>query len=499
MFKKLRSYSKYIIIIIVAAMVITGIYYGIGRFGNVSIRDLEVAVVNGKSILYQDYYNYTRQNLLGVSLTRAQEMPVRYQLLNTMINTELVFQEADKLGIKEKVTEEDIDEYLNEYLEYFQMTEEELKTELEKDKKSIADFRKDVRTVLGSNSRIEQVQELAYADVHVTEQEIINEYEEIKLQLIEKAFAEDKEKAEQSIKEALMKINEGSDFAVIAEEYSDFYTVEPGMFSRKNSLLPDDITEKAFSLEIGQLSEIIEDESSYYLIKILDKKLAEGEEYEEAKEELRENLLKEKQQEAFTEWLLKLREESEIIIKDPLLSGYHGLVNGDYEFAISELEKALEEGYVYPMTYAYLSQAYLNNEQIEKAIEAYDRAIENYPEDWELYYNYGMMLYTLEEPYQEKALSMLDNASAFAGEDIIAHYQLYIAYLQFGESEKAEYERNRINEINEKMMELQEEQTQASEELDSEDENIEDNADNDDNVIPESGETESNDIPENDE
>lgn len=214
-------------------MVITGIYYGIGRFGNVSIRDLEVAVVNGKSILYQDYYNYTRQNLLGVSLTRAQEMPVRYQLLNTMINTELVFQEADKLGIKEKVTEEDIDEYLNEYLEYFQMTEEELKTELEKDKKSIADFRKDVRTVLGSNSRIEQVQELAYADVHVTEQEIINEYEEIKLQLIEKAFAEDKEKAEQSIKEALMKINEGSDFAVIAEEYSDFYTVEPGMFSRK--------------------------------------------------------------------------------------------------------------------------------------------------------------------------------------------------------------------------------------------------------------------------
>lgn len=151
------------------------------------------------------------------------------------------------------------------------------------------------------------------------------------------------------------------------------------------------------------------------------------------------------------------------------------------------------------MTYAYLSQAYLNNEQIEKAIEAYDRAIENYPEDWELYYNYGMMLYTLEVPYQEKALSMLDNASAFAGEDIIAHYQLYIAYLQFGESEKAEYERNRINEINEKMMELQEEQTQASEELDSEDENIEDNADNDDNVIPESGETESNDIPENDE
>lgn len=481
MFNKLRSYSKFIIIIIVVAMVITGIFYGVGMFSNVNMSDFEIAEVNGKNILQQEYYSYLGNQLRYTQLTRAQEVPFKYQILNSLINTKLVFQEADKLGIKEEVTEKDVDEFLNQYLTDYQITEEELKAELEKEGNSITDFRKEISNMLGPNSRIEQVQKLTYADVVVTEEEIISDYEEIKLQVIEKGFAEDKEKAEQSISEALQKINNGSDFAEIAVEYSDFYRVELEMFTREDSLLPADITEKAFSLEKDQLSEIIEGENSYYLIKVLDKKLADGEEFENAKEEIRETLLADKQEEAFTQWLLNLREESEIIINDPILSGYHGLANGDYEFAASELEKALEAEYVSPMTYIYLSQAYMSNEQTDKALETYDKAIENYPDDWELNYNYGMFLYTMEEPDQEKAVSLLDNASISAGEDIMAHYQLYMAYLQLGESEKAQLERDKMNDISENMQKQQEELTQGSED-----------GNNNDNVTPELSETETN-------
>ena len=479
MFNKLRNYSKFIIVIIVVAMVITGIFYGVGMFSNVNMSDFEIAEVNGKNILQQEYFSYLGDHLRYTQLTRAQEVPFKYQILNSLINTELVLQEADKLGIKEEVTEEDVDGFLNQYLTDYQITEDELKNELEINNKNITDFRKEIKAMLGPNSRIEQVQKLTYADLTVTEEEIINDYEEIELQVIEKGFADDKEKAEQSISEALEKINDGSNFAEIAEEYSDFYRVELGMFTREDSLLPTDITEKAFSLEKDQLSEIIEGENSYYLIKVLDKKLAVGEEYEHAKEEIRENLLATKQEEAFTEWLLNLRKESEIIINDPILSGYHGLANGDYEFAASELEKALEAGYVSPMTYVYLSQAYMSNEQTDKALETYDKAIENYPEDWELYYNYGMLLFTMEEPDQEKAVSMLDSASISAGDDIMAHYQLYMAYLQIDESEKAQLERDKMNEINENIQRQQEELTQGSEEENNNDPELSDTEAND--------------------
>lgn len=455
MFNKLRNYSKIIIIIVVIAMVITGALYGFGAFNfeGVNRQSYNIASVNGTNISEQQYYSILA-NQSGINyLTRDQEIPFKYNVLNSIINTELLLQEADNLNIKSQVTDEDINEHLNMVLENNQITEEELIEILKNSNISFREYKREIRKMLDENNRLTQVREQSYSDIIVSEEEIIEAYEELELELIVKEFNDDKENARKVIEEALNKINSGEEFAVVAEKYTDYFQVNVGI-KRNNSILPSSITENAFTIEKGYNSEIIEGEDAYYLLKVVDKKVASGEDYEKAKDEIKENLLNEKQNTVFSNWLKNLRQESEISINDPSLSGYEALINGNYSLAIAEFEKALEL-YSTPMTYIYLAESYLSNDETNNASEIMSKAIEEYPQDWELHYYYAMLLSTNEDADKEESINLLDQASNLAGDDLMAHYQLYMAYGQLGEEEKADLEIKKINDIQAMIQEAQ--------------------------------------------
>src|SRR5690554_5692817 len=94
MFDKLRNYSKIIIIIIAIAMVVTGALYGIGAFNNPNMDMMSpsnnIATVNGANVSQQEYYTIlTNQSGLS-NLTRAQEIPFKYDVLSSIINRKLI-------------------------------------------------------------------------------------------------------------------------------------------------------------------------------------------------------------------------------------------------------------------------------------------------------------------------------------------------------------------------------------------------------------------------
>lgn len=165
-------------------------------------------------------------------------------------------------------------------------------------------------------------------------------------------------------------------------------------------------------------------------------------------------MLARKQDEVFSNWFADLRNRSKIVINDPSLSGYEALVNGDYDTAIKDLKKALE-AYQAPMLYVYLAEAYFGLEDNDKADKTMKEAIELNPEDWELHYFYAMLKAGTESS-QEDIVALLDKASELAGDNITAHYQLFLAYSQLDEQEKAEIELEKIEEIQTMFMELQE-------------------------------------------
>jgi len=449
LFNKLKKYSTVIIIVVAVAMVVTGLLYGVGSSGGSN--RVTVATVNGADITGEQFY-YALYNQLGSNyISRDQEFPFKYEVLDNIINTELLFQEADRLKIKSQITEEDIDEYYAMILESNQMTEEELEAELKNNQSSIKELRQQIKNALDNNDRLAQVIERSYEDVVVEEEDIVREYEEVEFELIRKE--KEMENARDIIEDALKRIENGEDFATIAEEVSDFHLVNIGRVNRNAYYLPTEIIENAFTLEIGEISEVMEADDAYYLVKLVDKKLAVGEEYEEAREGIKNELLARKQDSAFVNWFNELKAKSKISIKDPSLNGYRALVHGEFELASKELKKALEQ-YQAPMLYVYLAEAYLALDENDKVIETMNKAVDLYPEDWDLYYYYAML--QAREDNQEDTKILLDKASELAGDDFTARYQLYIAFSQLGDEERAQRELDKINEIQQMFMEAQE-------------------------------------------
>ncbi len=484
MLSQLRNYSKIIIIIVAVAMVASGALYGAlygfssGQSSSNNAPSSNIAEVNGTNITQEEYYSVLRSQAgMNNNLTRSQEIPFKYNVLSSIIDRNLILQEADELGIKSVVTEGDLDDYINQILENNEMTEEELSAYLKENNRSLKEFKEQIRENLRVNNRIEQVEKQSYSNITVSEEEIIDSYEKVQAQVIAKSTTDDKGAAKASINEALNKIKSGSEFTEVAEEYTDFNQIDLGMINRENSPLPDDVMAKAFDLEKDKVSDVIEDNNAFYLIKVLDKKMASGEDYENAKGEIKDNILEQKQDEAFSNWLKNIRVESNIVINDSILNGYKALSNGNYSTAVSELEKAIEN-YPTPMTYVYMAEAYKGNDQEDKAVETFGKAIEEYPQDWELHFNYANLLMGMEETDQEKIIALLDESSSLAVNDFYAHYQLYMAYSQLGAAEKAQSEMEKMTEM---QKEIQEQQNAASENNQSPEPTEESAANNGDN------------------
>lgn len=178
------------------------------------------------------------------------------------------------------------------------------------------------------------------------------------------------------------------------------------------------------------------------------------EEFTEVKDKIKDSLLNQKRNTAFQNWLESAKAEAEIEITDPSLNGFNALKEGNYDKAISELNKAIESN-PYPSLYVYLAEAYEGKGEREDALNSYTTAVEQFPEDWELHYNYGNFLSKIEE--RDKAISQYDKASELAGENFMAHYQLYIAYNRLEAKDKAEKEMEILKEMQKKYQEQQEE------------------------------------------
>jgi len=105
----------------------------------------------------------------------------------------------------------------------------------------------------------------------------------------------------------LEQIRAGADFAALARQYSqDAFTRERGGdlgYFPRGILTSSKVEEVAFSLQPGQVSEVIESELGYHIVQVLDR----VEEMEVSPENLR--LLKDK---AARAWLDQLWEEAEI-------------------------------------------------------------------------------------------------------------------------------------------------------------------------------------------
>ena len=289
---------------------------------------------------------------------------------------------------------------------------------------------------------------------------------------------------EEEVEEAINQILEQNQISM--EELEEImanqgYTIEDFRDSVRASIQQQNLVEATISdihgeIEVDQSSfdeRFNEDYSEEEIDEMSD------EEIESAKEEIRNNIITQLEEENFDAWLEEARESAEIEIYDAALRGMRYYQNDNFSSARDSFYEAVERQND-PALYIYLAESYYYDDDFESAVETMDNAMEEHPEHWEVAFHFGE-IYREEEKIDE-ATKKYDFASDYAGDNLMARYQLNLAFNELGDEERASQEMNKFIELQQEMQgmgteealppadeDMDELDTEDLEELDTED------------------------------
>lgn len=236
-------------------------------------------------------------------------------LVEQAIQEILINQEAKKANIT--VTDEEVQAAVDEQIEQIntQFTPEQLNSILAQQGLTMDGLTKDIEKNMPMQLKLEK---LLGSEVEITDEEIKTYYEENKDSFNEPKsvrashiLVESKELAETILQE----LQGGADFAELAAEHS----IDPGSKANGGDLdyfttgmMVEPFEEAAFALSVGEISEVVETENGFHIIKVTDIKEAKEYTFEEKQEEVREILFDQKLQPIASEFLAKIREDANI-------------------------------------------------------------------------------------------------------------------------------------------------------------------------------------------
>ncbi|EQB88483.1 peptidyl-prolyl cis-trans isomerase C [Clostridium punense] len=239
-----------------------------------------LASVNGIQISEQD---------LEIAMTRFPQENQQYfrteqgkkQLLDQMVSFELVYNYAKEANL------EDSDEF---------------KYQLELMKKDLL-IQAGVKKILDTVS----VNDNDVKDFYDNNREMFKTEETVSAKHI---LVDSEEKA----KEVIEKINSGTSFEDAAKEFSNCPSSEQGgnlgEFGR-GRMVPE-FEKAAFELSVGEVSEPVQTQFGYHIIKVENKSQADDRPYDEVKAMIAANLLHEKQNRAYTNFVNDLKEDYKV-------------------------------------------------------------------------------------------------------------------------------------------------------------------------------------------
>lgn len=292
----------------------------------------KVASVNGTVISQEQFdralaYQQEIAALQGVTITDEQMPELKYQLLESLIGTELLYQESQKSGIK--IEEKEVNEAYETNKQKAQFkTDAEFEEALKQSNKTMTSYRAEIKQGLAVDHFIKG----KFTDkTTVSDSEAKKYYDDypayfqqparvrashIMARFASSADQSKKDEARKKIEEAMKRIKSGDDFATVAKEISeDTSTRDNGgdldYFSKGQLLQP--IEDAAFALKIGEISDIVETGSGYHIVKLTDKKDAGKIGYEEVKNDIIDSLKTSKVNSAVSKYITVLKNKSTII------------------------------------------------------------------------------------------------------------------------------------------------------------------------------------------
>jgi peptidyl-prolyl cis-trans isomerase C len=324
------------------------------------VLDRTVATVNDQAIMLSEFEKNAAPILEQFRKTapQAEQTPehladIKKRVLDQMVDDRLLVQEAKKKNIH--VSQLEVDDGVKKVRTRFS-TEAEFNDELKKENMNNDDFRKHIQEQLATIKLIDQevkaktpppsddeiktlfdTLDAIVNDKPIPGSHTASELEELKAlaKAVQRRFGErararhilvrvsptaskdEKDAAMKKIKEAQAHLKKGEDFADVAKKYSD----DPGSKDRGGDLgyfsrgdMVPAFDKAAFSLDVGQTSDIVTTDFGYHIIQVQEKKAAGKMSLDEIKDDLREYLFQQRGAKRFESYVKDLRSKADIKI-----------------------------------------------------------------------------------------------------------------------------------------------------------------------------------------
>lgn len=336
MLRILRKKMKFIIILLVAFFGIS-IFYGLGQYKSSSQRQTYyIAEVNKSGITSNQLQSAFLKAISGYddatlsSLDQSAIVSFKKNILDQLINTELLYQQAQKEKIK--ISNDEINLEIDKIKDNFS-SPEEFNEALKANNITLVRLKEDIKRQLMINSVLEETRN----QVSISDEELLEYYNENKESFLEPEQVHARHilvETEEEANNLLLQLKEGlTDFAELAKEKSIGPSApsggDLGFFARGQMV--KEFEDAAFSLEPGKISEVVQSQFGYHIIKCEEKKEEYSPTFEEAKERISDTLKYQRENEAVSALTSKLREEAVIVF------------NYDFDAEIESLKSSAEE------------------------------------------------------------------------------------------------------------------------------------------------------------
>jgi peptidyl-prolyl cis-trans isomerase SurA len=264
-----------------------------------------------------------RANLLRQKYARSPvgipEEELLKEALNMIIDERLQLQEGKKLGFI--VDEDSIDLAMKDIAQKNGLQEGQLEQMLEREGRSLISYRNHIRDqiLVSKITRFEIGNRVKVSDKEINQYYRSHQkefWEDGKVRarhilfIAERSSSETNRKAKlEQAKKVLNEIRKGKDFAELAMEYSEDVSASDGGdvgFVVRGKMVRE-FEEAVFNLKPGQISDIVETEYGYHIIKVEEVVSGKTLTLKDAKERVSRVLAMEKQKQGYEDWMGELK------------------------------------------------------------------------------------------------------------------------------------------------------------------------------------------------
>jgi len=328
-----------IILIVVIASFVVSVFYGLGQYRSSGgqRQTYYIAEIN-KSGITSDQLQSAFLNAISryddkalSSLDQSAIVSFKKNILNQLIDYELLYQQAQKEKVK--ISNDEINLEIDKIKDNFS-SPEEFDGALKANNITLSQLKEDIKRQLMINKVLEEIR----SQVSISDEELSEYYNENKESLFEPEQVHARHilvETEEEANNLLLQLKEGlTDFSELAKEKSIGPSApsggDLGFFARGQMV--KEFEDAAFSLKPGEISDVVQTQFGYHIIKCEEKKDEYSPTFEEAKERISNTLRSQRENEAILALISKLREEAVIVY------------NYDFDAEIESLKSSAEEG-----------------------------------------------------------------------------------------------------------------------------------------------------------